>query len=428
MLNKKLLRENTSQIKSSLKSRGFSEKKFDLIVEMDKKWKFELQTLEQLRHELKQATPKGSKPSEEALVRLKKLSSKIKELEHSVARLETELNQHLLHVPNIPLACVPIGTVESDNVIMHEEIRNIKSFNFPILAHDELGEKLGLLNFSLASKISSARFVVYHKYGALLERAIAHFMLDVHIFEHGYTEYIPPTLVNEASLTGTGQFPKFYKDCFTMEDSGLALSPTGEVQLTNLFRNTIINESDLPIKMVTLTPCFRKEAGSHGKDTRGIIRQHEFRKVELVIIATAETSMNYLNILLENAASILKRLEIPYRISKLCTGDLGFASAKTLDIEGWFPSQNRYRELSSCSSFTDFQSRRCMMRYRKKDSSIAKLDYPHTINGSGLAVGRTFACILENYQDRHGGLVIPKALQPYMRGIKYISQDGASQC
>ncbi|MGH8718293.1 MAG: serine--tRNA ligase [Burkholderiales bacterium] len=344
------------------------------------------------------------------------IGNEIKELETKLEEVQTALNDMMLGIPNIPHESVPTGTSPEDNA----EVRRVgepRKFDFPPKDHVDIGEKLGLLDFSTASKIASARFVVMKGPLSRLHRALAQFMLDVHTQEHGYTEVYAPYLVNAESMRGTGQFPKFAEDQFACERDGLYLIPTAEVPVTNLVRDEIIASERLPLKFVCHTPCFRREAGSYGKDTRGMIRQHQFDKVELVQIVRPERSYEALEELTLHAGTILEKLKLPYRVVTLCTGDMGFAAAKTYDIEVWLPAQNAYREISSCSNFEAFQARRLQARHRNEKG---KPELVHTLNGSGLAVGRTLVAILENYQNKDGSVGIPSALLPYMRGTTRI--------
>jgi seryl-tRNA synthetase len=320
-------------------------------------------------------------------------------------------------IPNIPHEECPVGASEEDN----REVRrwgNIRDFDFEPKAHWKLGEDLGILDFERASKLSGARFVIYRGAGARLERALINFMLDLHTGEHKYIEILPPFMVNRESMTGTGQLPKFEDDLFHAEGVDLFLIPTAEVPVTNIHRNEILSAAELPLCYTAYTPCFRKEAGSHGRDTRGLIRQHQFNKVELVKFVRPEHSDAELDRLLGDAEEVLRRLELPYRVVELCTGDLGFSAARTYDIEVWLPAQGLFREISSCSNFRDFQSRRAAIRFRREEG--AKPELLHTLNGSGLAVGRTLVAILENYQQADGSIVVPNALRPYMGGMERI--------
>ena len=360
---------------------------------------------------------KNKKDASAILTETKTLSEKIKLLEAEQKLIEDKLNAVALEIPNLPHMSVPIGIDTRDNL----EIRSWgekRKFDFKPLPHDEIGKKLGILNFEGAAKISGSRFVVYKGKGAALERALINFMLDLHIKENGYTEVITPVMVKPSSMQGTGQLPKFEEEMFRCRDDELYLIPTAEVSVTNLHREEIMAPGLLPIKYAAYTPCFRREAGSYGKDVKGIIRQHQFNKVELVKFVEPDKSYAELEALTQDAEKVLQKLGLPYRVVELCTGDLGFAAAKTYDIEVWFPSENQYREISSCSNFESFQARRANIRYRP--SKDAKPEFVHTLNGSGLAVGRCFAAILENYQQKDGSITIPEALRPYMSGISTI--------
>ncbi len=344
-------------------------------------------------------------------------ADRLKELEESLQDVEEKIREILLGLPNIPHNSVPVGLTESDNL----EVRRVgkpSGFDFEPKNHWDIGEGLGILDFERAVKIAGARFALYMGLGARLERALINFMLDVHTREHSYVEIFPPILVNSASMIGTGQLPKFRDDLFKIEGRDYFLIPTAEVPVTNIHRGEILEEKNLPLYYAAYTPCFRAEAGSHGRDTRGLIRQHQFNKVELVKFATPETSYEELEKLTGNAEEILKRLEIPYRVVALCTGDLGFSAAKTYDIEVWLPGQQCYREISSCSNFEDYQARRAGIRYRPEGRK--KNELVHTLNGSGLAIGRTLVAILENYQQEDGSVIIPEVLRSYM-GVDRIS-------
>ncbi|MCL5669143.1 MAG: serine--tRNA ligase [Gammaproteobacteria bacterium] len=346
------------------------------------------------------------------------LGDKLKQAEARLAEVQQKLDRELLGVPNLPHDTVPIGKSEHDNV----ELRRIgepKKFDFTPKDHVDLGAALGMMDFDAAAKISGARFVTLSGPLARLQRALTQFMLDVHTVEHGYVETYVPYLVNAASLRSTGQLPKFEQDLFALQgEQNYYLIPTAEVPVTNIVRDVIIEADYLPRKYVAHTPCFRSEAGSYGKDTRGMIRQHQFEKVELVQVVRPEDSFNVLEQLTFHAEAILKKLELPYRVVALCTGDMGFAAAKTYDLEVWLPSQNKYREISSCSNFTDFQARRMQARWR--NPATGKPELVHTLNGSGLAVGRTLVAIMENFQDKQGYIHIPAALRSYMGGVDVI--------
>ena len=344
------------------------------------------------------------------------LNDQIAALEERGRALEDEFQSLLLTIPNLPHASVPVGASAADNV----EIRRWgqpREFSFPPLDHVALGERLGILDLAAAAKIAGARFAVYRGAGAQLERALANFMLDLHTRRHGYTEILPPALVNSRSMRGTGQLPKFAADLFKCEGADLWLIPTAEVPLTNLFADETLDLAALPVSVTAWTPCFRSEAGSYGKDTRGIIRQHQFQKVELVKIARPDDSYQMLERLTADAEAVLQALQLPYRVVALSTGDLGFSAAKTYDLEVWLPSQNAYREISSCSNFEAFQARRANIKFR---DARGKTDFAHTLNGSGLAIGRTWIAILENFQQPDGSVLVPAPLQPYLAGLAAI--------
>lgn len=358
---------------------------------------------------------KEKKDASKIIESMQKAALRVKEIQPELAKIEDQVKNLLLEIPNMPHESVPRGKSPEDN----REVRKwgkIPSFSFKPREHFEIGEALGILDFDRAAKIAGARFTLYKGAAALLERALINFMLDVGTRENGYTEVIPPFMVNAKAMTGTGQLPKFETDLFKTTD-GYYLIPTAEVPVTNIHADEILKEEDLPIKFTAYTPCFRSEAGSYGKDTRGLIRQHQFNKVELVKFGHPESSYDELESLTANAESILQKLDLPYRVIALCTGDLGFSSAKTYDLEVWLPGQNAYREISSCSNFEDFQARRANIRF--KDSK-GKVRFVHTLNGSGIAVGRTVVAILENYQEADGCVVIPKVLRPYMHGMEKI--------
>lgn len=353
------------------------------------------------------------------IARMKEVSAQIKTLDDQLREVEEQLSELMMGLPNIPHESSPVGASEDDNV----EVRvwgEKPVLDFVAKAHWDIGEDLGILDFERASKLSGARFVLYMGAGARLERALINFMLDLHTSEHNYTETLPPFLVNRASMTGTGQLPKFESDLFHTEDVDLFLIPTAEVPVTNIHRDEILSEKDLPLCYTAHTPCFRKEAGSHGRDTRGLIRQHQFNKVELVKFTRPEDSEIELDKLLSNAEKVLQLLELPYRVVDLCTGDIGFSAARTFDIEVWLPGQECYREISSCSNFRDFQARRASIRFRRDGAK--KPELVHTINGSGLAVGRTLLAVLENYQQADGSVLIPEVLRPYMGGLEKIAK------
>jgi seryl-tRNA synthetase len=346
------------------------------------------------------------------------VSAKIKEYDESLRVTEEELNAFVMIVPNVQHESVPQGHGSEDNQVVRTWGEK-PVFSFEPKQHFELGESLNILDFARGAKITGARFTVYRGAGAAMERALVSFMLDLHVEKHGYTEVLTPFMVNAESMTGTGQLPKFKEDLFKIEGMEYYLIPTAEVPVTNIYREEILEEDKLPIYLVAYSPCFRSEAGSYGKDTRGLIRQHQFNKVEMVKFSKPETSYDELEKLTANAEEVLEKLGIAYRTVCLCTADLGFSSAKTYDVEAWMPGQNTYREISSCSNFDDFQARRASIRFRRADSG--KVDFVHTLNGSGLAVGRTVVAILENYQQADGSVLIPEALRPYMRGLERIT-------
>lgn len=355
------------------------------------------------------------------IARMKTVSARIKELDEELGQVENDLRDLLLNVPNLPDPACPPGAGEEDN----PEVRRRgtpRRFDFTPKPHWELGEGLGILDFERAAKLAGARFAVSLGAGARLERALISFMLDLHTAEGGYVEVLPPFMVNRETMTGTGQLPKFEADLFHLDEPDYFLIPTAEVPVTNLYRDEILDGARLPLCYAAYTPCFRKEAGAHGRDTRGLIRQHQFNKVELVKFTRPEDSAAELEKLLGNAEEVLRRLELPYRVVDLCTGDLGFSAMRTYDIEVWLPGQETYREISSCSTFGDFQARRANIRFRREAG--AKPEFVHTLNGSGLAVGRTLVAVLENYQQADGSVTVPAALRPYMGGLERIAATG----
>ena len=425
MLDIKFVRENLEKVEQAVSSRG-ADADFKAFSEDEKKRREILQKIEKMRNERNTVSDKiarmkkAGEDAQPVIDEMKGLSAAIKELDGELSGIEDRVYDFLISLPNVPHPDVPDGKDEEDNALV-KEIGTVPDFDFEIKPHWELGEALGILDFQRASKIAGARFPLYMGQGARMERALINFMLDIHVKEHGYTETLPPFIVNSASLTGTGQLPKFKEDLFKLEGWDYYMIPTSEVPMANLYSDETLQEGDLPIRFTAYTPCFRSEAGSYGKDTKGLIRQHQFNKVELVKYTTPETSYEELESLLANAEEILKRLGLPYRVVTLCTGDIGFAAAKTYDIEVWMPGQNKYREISSCSNCESFQARRAGIRFKRKDRK--KAEFAHTLNGSGLAVGRTFAAILENFQRRDGCVTIPDALQPYMGGDKIIQHE-----
>ena len=426
MLDIKYLRQNVEFVRRKMLERG-QEMDFGPFIAMDAKRLDILHEVELLRNERNTASKeigekKQRKEDASALIaRMGEVSTRIRELDEGLKKTEAELNEMGMIIPNIPHESVAYGTSSEDNPIVRTWGEK-KLFDFQPRPHWEIGEKTNTLDFARGAKITGARFTLYRGLGAMLERAIINFMLDLHIAEHGYTEILPPFLANRESMTGTGQLPKFAEDLFKVEKTDYYLIPTAEVPVTNIHRDEILSEKDLPIYYVAYSPCFRAEAGSYGKDTRGLIRQHQFNKVEMVKFTTPETSYDELEKLTLNAEEVLKRLNIPYRTVSLCTADLGFSSAKTYDVEVWLPGQDTYREISSCSNFDDFQARRASIRFRREGSG--KVEFVHTLNGSGLAAGRTTVAVMENYQQTDGGVLIPEALRPYMRGIDRIPPAG----
>lgn len=417
MLDIKRIREDFDGVKAAVERRLQGDYGIDRIPELDKKRRELLGVVEQMKNQQSTASreipkmKKEGKDTTELMAQLKKLSDEIKELDSQVSEVEAQLRDALLNVPNTPNESVPTGKDDSENV----EVRKVgepTEFDFDFKAHWDIGTDLDILDFERASKIAGTRFTVYKGKGARLERAVANFMLNLHTEEHGFTEILPPYMVNRDAMTGTGQLPKFEDDMFHVPAKDFFMIPTAEVPVTNLRGNEIVDESELPIYYTAHTPCWRKEAGSAGRDTRGLIRQHQFNKVELVKFVKPETSYDELETLVNAAEEVLKRLEIPYRVVVLSTGDLGFSSAKTYDIEVWMPSYGRYVEISSCSNFEDYQARRANIRFRPDGKG--KPEFVHTLNGSGLAVGRTVAAILENYQQADGSVKVPEVLRPFM--------------
>jgi seryl-tRNA synthetase len=423
MLEIKFIRDNPEKVKNALKARN---NPFDLdaFLQKDAQRRALIQEIEELRSERNRVSEtigqlkKAKQDASELMERMKAVNSRIKEIESVLDGLEQEVANGLLSIPNIPHETVPIGKDDTENQVV-KLWGDRPTFDFEPLPHWDVGEGLGILDFARAAKVTGARFCVYHGAGARLERALINFMLDLHTKRHGYREVLPPFIVNDDSLRGTGQLPKFAEDLFKLEGLRYYLTPTAEVPVTNLHRDEVLDESSLPLKYVAYTPCFRSEAGAHGRDTRGIVRQHQFNKVELVKFSTPERSYEELEELLLDAEEVLQFLNLPYRVICLCTGDMGFSAAKTYDIEVWLPGQNRYCEISSCSNFEAFQARRANIRCRQTGQTKTRL--VHTLNGSGLAVGRTVVAILENYQQKDGTVVVPDALIPYMDGLDVIS-------
>ena len=426
MLDLRFVRENAEAVKAGLSRRGVS---LDLaeFLALDAKRRVvqqEIETLRRKRNEVSEEIgrlKKSGQPAEDKVAEMRAVGDTITALENSIREAEESQRNILLTIPNLPHASVPDGKDENDNVEMRRwspQGGEPPKFSFEPKPHWDLAEYLDIIDFDRAAKITGARFALYKGMGARLERALISFMLDLHTTEHGYLEVLPPFMVNKASMTATGQLPKFEEELFKVENGTYFLIPTAEVPVTNIHRDEILPEESLPVLYAAYTPCFRREAGSYGKDTRGLIRQHQFNKVELVKFSKPEDSYDELEKLTANAEEVLKRLGLPYRVIVLCTGDMGFSSAKTYDIEVWLPAQNKYREISSCSNFEDFQARRGNIRYKAKGGK--KTELVHTLNGSGLAVGRTVVAILENYQQSDGTVIIPEALRPYMGGADRI--------
>ncbi len=424
MLELKFVRQNLKQIETSLENRG---EKADLesFIHCDTQRKSLLLEIEDLRHrrnvvtEQIAAMKRNKEDADDLVAEMRQVADRIKVLDQDLSENEDKINHILLRIPNLPHHSVPIGKDSSENPVINK-MGDVPNFDFEPQPHWILGEKLKILDFETASKITGARFPLYLGPGARLERALINFMLDIHTREHGYKEILPPFIVNRNSMTGTGQLPKFEEDLFKLQGWDYFLVPTAEVPVTNIHKGEVLDEDLLPILYTAYTPCFRSEAGSYGKDTRGLIRQHQFNKVELVKFSKPETSYDELETLLKHAVAILNDLEIPYQVINLCTGDLGFSAAKTYDIEVWMPAQGVYREISSCSNFESFQARRANIRFKRKGKKGTEL--VHTLNGSGLAVGRTVAALLENYQQADGSVLIPKALRPYMGGMEKIEK------
>lgn len=422
MLETKFVAQNIELVEAALAKRGDAAdlKTFKSVDERRRKNLLEIEELRHRRNVVSNQIAELKKKKEDAekmVLEMREVSGRVKELEKILAVDEQTIRDIMLTIPNIPHDSVPVGKDESDNPVI-KTVGQIPEFAFEPKAHYDIGEKLNILDFERASKITGARFPLYFGAGARLERALINFMLNVHTGEHGYKEVIPPFMVNRQTMTNTGQLPKFEEDLFKLEGWEYYMIPTAEVPVTNIHQNEILDEEMLPLYFTAHTPCFRSEAGSYGKDTRGLIRQHQFNKVELVKLCTPETSYDELEQMLESAENILKKLELPYRVITLCTGDMGFAAAKTYDIEIWMPAQGVYREISSCSNCEDFQARRGNIRFRRKGKKGTEL--VHTLNGSGLAVGRAFAAILENCQREDGAVVIPEALKHYMGGVEVI--------
>lgn len=424
MLDIKMIRQNTDEIKERLATRGVKAEKIDALLEKDKRRRellVETEGLKQKRNEVSAeiANAKRNKQdATDAIKEMREVGAKIKSLDEELEEVEATVKDIASRLPNLPNPTIPVGPDESANV----ELRKVgtpREFDFEPKAHWDIGEDLGILDFDRGAKVSGARFVYYKGLGARLERAVYNFMLDEHAKE-GYTEMLPPYIVNAQTMYGTGQFPKFKEDVYQVNGEDMTLIPTAEVPLTNYYRDEVIPMEKLPVYFTALTPCFRSEAGSAGRDTRGLIRMHQFNKVEMVKFSKPENSYDELEKMTQNAGNIMEKLGLPYHVITLSTGDMGFSAAMTHDLEVWMPAQNKYREISSCSNCEDFQARRAHIQYRDENG---KLNFVHTLNGSGLAVGRTVAAILENYQNEDGSVTVPEALRPYLGGLEKITKD-----
>lgn len=427
MLDRTLVRENFEEVKEIEETRGLDPQELDGYLELEAKRRELIQKTEKKKQERNQVSEEIGKKrqngedADDEIARTRQLGEEIKEIDHELRRTNEKLYEMETAMPNLPHETVPVGEGEEENEEIHQR-GDIRDFDFEPKPHWEIGENLGILDFERGSKVSGSRYLFYKGLGARLERALINFMLDTHIYEHGYTEMLTPYIVNNESMFGTGQFPKFKEDVYELEDVDMTLIPTAEVPLTNYHREEILSYEDLPKYFTAFSPSFRSEAGSLGRDTRGLIRLHQFHKVEMVKLSRPDESYKELELMTENAEHILELLGLPYRRIVLSTGDMGFAAAKTYDIEVWIPAQETYREISSCSNCEDFQARRAKMRFRNESDEV---EYVHTLNGSGLAVGRALAAILENYQREDGSVEIPEALVPYMGGVMEITEENA---
>ena len=424
MLDIKMIRQNTDEIKERLATRGVKAEKIDALLEKDKRRRELLVETEGLKHKRNEVSAeianakRNKQDATDAIKEMREVGAKIKSLDEELEEVEATVKDMASRLPNLPNPTIPVGPDESANV----ELRKVgtpREFDFEPKAHWDIGEDLGILDFDRGAKVSGARFVYYKGLGARLERAVYNFMLDEHAKE-GYTEMLPPYIVNAQTMYGTGQFPKFKEDVYQVNGEDMTLIPTAEVPLTNYYRDEVIPMEKLPVYFTALTPCFRSEAGSAGRDTRGLIRMHQFNKVEMVKFSKPENSYDELEKMTQNAGNIMEKLGLPYHVITLSTGDMGFSAAMTHDLEVWMPAQNKYREISSCSNCEDFQARRAHIQYRDENG---KLNFVHTLNGSGLAVGRTVAAILENYQNEDGSVTVPEALRPYLGGLEKITKD-----
>lgn len=424
MLDLRFIRNNPDKVKNACQNKGVTVD-IDRLLALDEERRsilVDVETLKNKRNKVSEEVGRLKKAKENAdhlVEEMRQVNENIKELDNRLRQVDEQLNDLLLSVPNIPHETVPVGKDETENV----EVRKWgepRTFDFAPKAHWDIGEALDILDFNRAGKVTGARFAFYKGWGAVLERALINFMMDLHSTQHGYTEILPPYLVHRRSMVGTGQLPKFEEDAFKVTDTDYFLIPTAEVPVTNLHREEVLDISQLPIYYVAYSACFRSEAGSAGRDTRGLIRGHQFNKVELVKFVTPETSYDELEKLVNDAERVLQLLELPYRVVMMCTGDLGFTAAKKYDLEVWLPSYNRYVEVSSCSNFEDFQARRADIKFRREPR--AKAEYVHTLNGSGLATSRLLPAIMENYQQPDGSFIVPKALRPYVRGVERIGK------
>lgn len=423
MLDLKQIRTDYGLVENALLARQYPLDDLQALPELDQQRRVLIQETEQLKNRRNVVSQqvavkkRAGESADDLIEEMKEVNDRIKQLDEQLRLVDEDIEQRMLHLPNIPHQSVPVGETEEDNVVVrHWGERPV--FDFEVKAHWDIGVDLDILDFEAAAKVAGSRYVFYKGLGARLERALINFMMDLHSEQHGYQEMLPPYIVNQNSLVGTGQLPKFAEDVFRLEETEQYLIPTAEVPVTNYHQEEILDLSQLPLQYVAYSACFRSEAGSAGRDTRGLIRLHQFNKVELVAFAPPEQSYDVLEQLTNHAETVLKLLELPYRVIVLCTGDLGFAAAKTYDLEVWLPHSDTYREISSCSNFEQFHARRANMRFRRE--AKGKTEYVHTLNGSGLAVGRTVAAILENYQQADGSVLIPKVLQPYMNGIEVI--------
>lgn len=424
MLDVKVLRGDLEGVRKRLEHRNEDISALDQFAEVDEKRRQLIQEAEGLKNKRNTVSEqvallkRNKENADHLIAEMKEVGDRIKVLDEELRQLDEQLELILLSLPNLPHETTPVGLTEDDNVTVRTW-GDTNTVPFEAKAHWDVADALGILDFEAAAKVTGSRFVFYKGLGARLERALASFMLDLHTEQHGYEEILPPYMVNRASMTGTGQLPKFEEDAFKVEGPDYFLIPTAEVPVTNMHRDEIMDNADLPRYYAAYSACFRSEAGSSGRDTRGLIRQHQFNKVELVKFTRPEDSYEELEKLVANAEKVLQLLGLPYRVLSMCTGDLGFTAAKKYDIEVWLPSYNTYREISSCSNFEDFQARRANIRFRRDTKS--KPEFVHTLNGSGLAIGRTIAAILENYQQEDGSVIIPEALRPYMGGIERIT-------